>query len=142
MLLSWRPEKFTLIFAQTLFSSLILVVFYVFVYVFMCLFVFDCFKPDQTLQMVHSTISWPQVLILFWGFVLILSRLLWECPHILPLVSIGVLIWLQIYKFFEVRDYKFLQEPENFITNFNILEMTSKYIILRLGSRNWRDLLP
>ena len=119
-------------------------------YIF-CIFVLIFFKlqgqiwqnfQDQILQMVRSTISWPQVFVLFWDFVVILNRLLWEYLRILPLVSIGVLIWLQIYKFFEVRDYKFLQEPENFITNFNILEMTSKYIILRLGSRNWRDLLP
>ena len=75
-------------------------------------FVFFWFKPDQTPQMVHSTISWPQVFVLFWDFVLILSRLLWECLHILLLVSIGVLIWLQIYMFFEVRGYKFLREPE------------------------------
>ena len=96
-------------------------------------FVFFWFKPDQTPQMVHSTISWPQVFVLFWDFVLILSRLLWECLHILLLVSIGVLIWLQIYKFFEVRDYKFLQEPENFITNFNILELKSNTLYLDLA---------
>jgi len=107
-------------------------------YIF-CIFVSIFFKlqgqiwqnfQDQILQMVHSTISWPQVFVLFWDFVLILSRLLWECLHILLLVSIGVLIWLQIYMFFEVRDYKFLQEPENFITNFNILELKSKYLDL------------
>ena len=95
-------------------------------------------KEDQTSQMVHNTISWPQVFVLFWDFVLILSRLLWECLHILLLVSIGVLILLQIYMFFEVRGYKFLQEPEkNNIFLQRISIGFSKYKILMTALLNY-----
>ena len=98
-------------------------------------FVFFWFKPDQTPQMVHSTISWPRVFVLFWDFVLILSRLLWECLHILLLVSIGVLIWLQIYMFFEVRGYKFLREPEKnniFLQRINSRFSKDKILMMAL----------